>query len=35
VTSPTLRSRWRRSHPRQPYVRGSSGSSPNVAEITS
>jgi len=35
VTSPTLRCRWRRSHPRQPYIRDSSGSSPNVAEITS
>ena len=35
VTSPTLRCRWRRSHPRQPYIRDSSGSSPNVADITS
>ena len=35
VTSPTLRCRWRRSNPRQPYIRDSSGSSPNIAEITS
>jgi len=35
VTSPTLRCRWRRSYPRQLYVRGSSGNSPNVADITS
>jgi len=35
VTSPTLRCGGRRSHPRQPYIRDSSGSSPNVAEITS
>jgi hypothetical protein len=28
VTSPTLRCRWRRSHPRQSYIRDSSGSSP-------
>ena len=35
VTSPTLRRRWWRIHPRQPYVRGSSGSSSNVTEITS
>ena len=27
MTSPTLRCRWRRSHPRQPYIRDSSGSS--------
>jgi hypothetical protein len=26
VTSPTLRCRWRRSHPRQSYIRDSSGS---------
>ena len=30
VTSPTLRCRRRRSHTRQPYIRDSSGSSPNV-----
>jgi hypothetical protein len=30
VTSPTLRCRWRRSHPRQSYIRDSSGSSPYV-----
>jgi len=35
VTSPTLRCRRRRSHPRQPYIRDSSRSSPNVAEMTS
>jgi len=35
VTSPTLRCRGERSHPRQPYIRDSSESSPNVAEITS
>jgi hypothetical protein len=34
-TSPTLRCHRRRSHPRQPYIRDSSGSFPNVAEITS
>jgi hypothetical protein len=34
ATSPTLRCRWRWSHTRQPYIRDSSGSSPNVAEIT-
>jgi hypothetical protein len=35
VTSPTLRCRRRRSHPRQPYIRDSSRSFPNVAEMTS
>jgi hypothetical protein len=30
VTSPSLRCRWRRSHPRQTYIRDSSGSSPYV-----
>jgi hypothetical protein len=30
VTSPTLRCRWRRGHPRQSYIRDSSGSSPYV-----
>jgi len=35
VTSPTLRCRRRWSHPRHPYIRDSSGSSPNVAEMTS
>jgi hypothetical protein len=30
VTSPTLHCRWRRSHPRQSYIRDSSGSSPYV-----
>jgi len=35
VTSPTLRCRRLRGHPRQPYIRDSSGSSPNVAEMTS
>jgi hypothetical protein len=35
VTSPTSRYRRRRSHPLQPYIRDSGGSSPNVAEITS
>jgi len=35
VTSPSLRCCRRQSHPRQPYIRDSSGSSPNVAEITS
>jgi hypothetical protein len=30
VTSPKLRCRWRRSHPRQPFIRDSSGSSPYV-----
>jgi hypothetical protein len=30
VTSPTLRCRWRRSHPRQSFIRDSSGSSPYV-----
>jgi len=35
VTSPTLRCRRRRSHPRQPYIRDSGGSSPNVEEMTS
>ena len=34
VTSPTLRCRRRRNLPRQPYIRDSSRSSPNVAEIT-
>ena len=34
VTSPTLRCRRRQSLPRQPYIRDSSRSSPNVAEIT-
>ena len=34
VTSPTLRCRRRRSHPRQPYIRDSSDSSPNVEEMT-
>jgi hypothetical protein len=33
VTSPTLRCRRRRSHPRQPYIRDSSGSSPNVPKL--
>jgi len=35
VMSPTLRCRGRRCHPRQPYIRYSSGSCPNVAEMTS
>ena len=35
VTSPTLRCRRRRSHPRQPYIHDSSGSSPNVKKMTS
>ena len=35
VTSPTLRCRRRWSQPRQPYIRDSSGSFPNVAEMTS
>jgi hypothetical protein len=35
VTSPTLRCRRRRCHPRHPYIRDSNGSFPNVAEITS
>jgi hypothetical protein len=35
VTSPTLRCRRRRGHPRQPYIRDSSGSYTNVAEIVS
>ena len=35
VTSQTLRCRRLRGHPRQPYIRDSSGSSPNVAEMTS
>ena len=35
VTSPTLRCCRRWSHLRQPYVRNSTGSSPNVAEMTS
>jgi hypothetical protein len=35
VSSPTLRCRRRRSHSRQPYIRDSSGSSSNVAEMTS
>jgi hypothetical protein len=35
VTSMTWRCRRRRSHPRQPYVRDSSGSSSNFAEMTS
>ena len=35
VTSPTSRCRWRRSHPQQPYICDPSGSTPNVAEITS
>jgi hypothetical protein len=30
VTSPTLRYRWRRSHPRQSYSRDSSGNSPYI-----
>jgi hypothetical protein len=30
VTSPTLRCRWRRSHPLQSYIRDSSGSNPYV-----
>jgi hypothetical protein len=30
LASPTLRCRWRRSHPRQSYIRDSSGSSPYV-----
>jgi hypothetical protein len=30
VTSRTLRCRWRRSHPRQSYIRDSTGSSPYV-----
>jgi hypothetical protein len=34
VTSPTLRCRRLRGHPRRPYNRDSSGSSPNVAEMT-
>jgi hypothetical protein len=34
VTSPTLRCRRLRGHPRQPYIRDSSGSSPNVAGMT-
>jgi hypothetical protein len=34
VTSPTLRCRRWRSHPLQPYIRDSRGSSPNVAEMT-
>jgi hypothetical protein len=35
VTSMTLSCRRRLSHPRQPYIRDSSGSSSNVAEMTS
>ena len=35
VMSPTLHCRRWRSHPRQPYIRDSSGSSPDIAEITS
>ena len=35
VTSATLRCRRRWSHPRQPYIRDSSRSSPNVPEMTS
>jgi hypothetical protein len=35
VSSPTLRCCRRRGHPRQPYIRDSSGSSPNVTEMTS
>jgi hypothetical protein len=35
LTSPKLRCRTLRGHPRQPYIRDSSGSSPNVAEMTS
>jgi len=35
VTSPTLRCRRQQSHPRQPYIRDSSRSSPNIVEITS
>jgi len=35
VTSPTLRCRRLRGHPRQPYISDSSRSSPNVAEMTS
>ena len=34
VTSSTLHCRQRRSHPRQPYICDSSGSSPNVTEMT-
>jgi len=34
VTSPTWRCRRRRSHPRQPYIRDSSGSFSTVAETT-
>ena len=34
VTPPTWRCRRRRSHPRQPHIRDSSGSSSNVAETT-
>jgi hypothetical protein len=34
-TSPTLRCRGRRCHPRQLYIRDSSGNFPNVAEMTS
>jgi hypothetical protein len=34
VTSPTLRCRWRQSHPRQSYIRDSSGSSPYVLQTT-
>jgi hypothetical protein len=30
MTSPTLRCRWRRSHPRESYIRDSGGSSPYV-----
>jgi hypothetical protein len=30
MTPPTLRCRWRRRHPRQSYIRNSSGSSPYV-----
>jgi hypothetical protein len=30
VTSPTLRCRWQRSHPRQSYIRDSTGSSPYI-----
>jgi hypothetical protein len=35
MTSPTLRCRKSWSHPRQPYIRDSSGSTSNVAEMTS
>ena len=35
VTSPTLRCRRQGSHPREPYIRDSSGSSSNVTGMTS